>query len=591
MVTDVRINLANQDESIMMTDNNSGENFKLINYGKGSRCGNVQIISADNLEIVRSMINIQIGRYTSIGDGVKLILDMNHNYSSVYQGVIAEFGNDKKSVSYFDQLLSENPQKGQILIGNDCWIGSDVVIKGGVTVNDGAVIGAGSVVTQDVPAYAIVEGNPAKVIKYRFPYTIIDKLRKIEWWYWNSDQLISAKDDMQGDVRAFVTKYSENALLLDRKSGKYLPRISGEETSVILCFMDFDDSSPVYSNAIASFVKEFREKEAELVLCYNGEDESEVCKMEEVCSCLNDNLLEGHLVNVCGISKEDEEKIISEVDYLITNRSEQNLRRVSYANKYNVKCLSGVDIPLFTASVCRQIKRKFRMFVVGHKPFDYYVDSEYMPIQVAKPFTKIDMGILSDDTGDNIANKNPNYCELTAMYWIWKNYSRQKNVRYIGMCHYRRYLMMGDRSKPIDGDLVDKLLSKCDFILPQLIGVEKSAREWFVKTSGYAKDLDITEALLRKDYPEYVDAWVKRLAQDHGHYCNIMITSVENYNAYCEWMFEVLGKLEKLIDITGYTQNQARIFGFISEFLVDVWINTHRKIYVEVPLADIFAGK
>lgn len=71
--------------------------------------------------------------------------------------------------------------KGPIVIGNDVWIGMDSMILSGVTIGQGAVIAAGSVVTKDVPPYAIVGGNPAKVIKYRFEPQIIDRLLKIEF--------------------------------------------------------------------------------------------------------------------------------------------------------------------------------------------------------------------------------------------------------------------------------------------------------------------------------------------------------------------------------------------------------------------------
>ncbi len=587
MLTEVSIPMTEHDGCILLTSEDTKNSFKLLCYGKGSYSGNIEILSAINLDDGRHVINVQVGRYSSIGNRIRLILDMNHDYKSVYQGVITEFANDKTGRLGLGQMMSRIPRKGQILIGNDCWIGNDVTIMGGVTVNDGAVIAAGSVVTKDVPAYAIVGGNPAKVIKYRFPQDVIDKLCKIEWWYWDSDKLISTKEDMQGEVKDFVEKYAHEITLLDRKSGKYLPRISEKGTPIILYFMDFDDSFPVYTNVITSYIKEFCQGEAELLLCYNGEEENEVRQMEEICSCLEGNLPERCLVNVCGVSKEDEERIISEVDYLITNRSEQNMCRVSYANKYGIKCLSGVDVPLFTESVCRQIKQKFIMFVVGHKPFECVKNEEYVPIQVAKPFTKIDMGILSDDTGDNIAFKNQNYCELTAMYWIWKNYKNIEKVKYIGLCHYRRYLVIGEQRTLPDGDFVDKVLNKCDFILPQKFKFDCSAKECYISTAGVAKDLDITGKLLMEEYPEYFEQWEKRLSSNSGHYCNVMITNEENYNAYCEWLFEVLGKLETLIDITGYTQQQARVYGYLSELLLDVWIETNKKTYVEVPMIQV----
>ena len=147
--------------------------------------------------------------------------------------------------------------------------------------------------------------------------------------------------------------------------------------------------------------------------------------------------------------------------------------------------------------------------------------------------------------------------------------------------------MLGEKTELIEGDAVSNILSRCDFILPQKFVLGCSARESYISTSGVEKDLDITEKLLREEYPEYVEAWQRRLSSSSGHYCNVMVTDVDNYNAYCEWLFEVLGKLEDLIDITGYTQQQARVFGYLAELLLDVWIETNRKTYAEVPMIKV----
>src|SRR2546429_327143 len=77
------------------------------------------------------------------------------------------------------------PVKGDIIIGNDVWFGYGCIIKGGVTIGNGAIIAAGALVVKDVPAYSIVAGNPAKVVKMRFDIKTIERLQKIAWWDWS----------------------------------------------------------------------------------------------------------------------------------------------------------------------------------------------------------------------------------------------------------------------------------------------------------------------------------------------------------------------------------------------------------------------
>ena len=81
------------------------------------------------------------------------------------------------------------PVKGDIVVGNDVWFGYDALIKGGVTIGDGAIIAARAVVVKDVPAYAIVAGNPAKVVKMRFDDKTIERLLRISWWNWGIEKI------------------------------------------------------------------------------------------------------------------------------------------------------------------------------------------------------------------------------------------------------------------------------------------------------------------------------------------------------------------------------------------------------------------
>jgi hypothetical protein len=101
--------------------------------------------------------------------------------------------------------------KGDIVIQNDVWIGAKSTIMSGVKISNGSVVGAGSVVTKDVPPYAIVAGNPAKVVKYRFSEEQIEKLLSIAWWNWDEQKIKDNAMDMWSDnINEFINKFYEN---------------------------------------------------------------------------------------------------------------------------------------------------------------------------------------------------------------------------------------------------------------------------------------------------------------------------------------------------------------------------------------------
>lgn len=108
-----------------------------------------------------------------------------------------------------DDYVTMKSKNGKIKIGNDVWVGSNAIILPGVTIGNGAIIGAGSVVTRDVPSYAIVVGNPARILKYRFSEETIKKIEKIAWWEWDDDKI---KENIQlfKYPELFIEKHYKN---------------------------------------------------------------------------------------------------------------------------------------------------------------------------------------------------------------------------------------------------------------------------------------------------------------------------------------------------------------------------------------------
>lgn len=129
---------------------------------------------------------LRIGRYTSIADDVAILLGGNHrmDWISMYPfpALAAEW---PKAAG-----ITGHPQtKGDVVIGSDVWIGNGATILSGVTIGHGSVIAARAVVVKDVPPYAIVGGNPAKVIKTRFPEETIERLLSLAWWDWPQEKI------------------------------------------------------------------------------------------------------------------------------------------------------------------------------------------------------------------------------------------------------------------------------------------------------------------------------------------------------------------------------------------------------------------
>lgn len=128
-----------------------------------------------------------IGKFCAIAKGVQFIMNgANHQLSSFSTYPFYIFDNGWETAA---PQLGDLPYKGDTVIGNDVWIGYKALIMPGVVVGNGAIISAHAVVTADVPAYTIVGGNPAKVIKKRFSDDVIAKLEQLAWWDWPVEQI------------------------------------------------------------------------------------------------------------------------------------------------------------------------------------------------------------------------------------------------------------------------------------------------------------------------------------------------------------------------------------------------------------------
>lgn len=128
-----------------------------------------------------------IGKFCAIARGVKFIMNgANHKMSGISTYPFQIFDNGWQEVM---PAVGDLPYKGDTVIGNDVWIGYEALLMPGVKVGNGAIIASRSVVTSDVPAYAIVGGNLAKIIQSRFAADTVTKLEQLAWWQWSAEKI------------------------------------------------------------------------------------------------------------------------------------------------------------------------------------------------------------------------------------------------------------------------------------------------------------------------------------------------------------------------------------------------------------------
>jgi Fe-S cluster biosynthesis and repair protein YggX len=216
-----------------------------------------------------------------------------------------------------------------------------------------------------------------------------------------------------------------------------------------------------------------------------------------------------------------------------------------------------------------------RIYVITHKKFQAPQEDGYIPLQVGRALGE-DLGYLGDDTGDNISAKNKSFCELTGVYWIWKNVS----CDIVGICHYRRFFVK-DKTL-LSQKQIEEILQTYDAITVHS-GLTPCENLWIhYGECHYEKDLQVVRDIIQEKYPDYLDAF------DLSMHCNLLslgnmiITRKDTFDRYCAWLFDILFEAEQRIDISAYDDRQKRIFGFLSERLMRVWLsNQTLKIHEE----------
>lgn len=244
------------------------------------------------------------------------------------------------------------------------------------------------------------------------------------------------------------------------------------------------------------------------------------------------------------------------------------------------------------------ITENTKILICCHKKCELPQDEIFLPIQVGAAISNEDLGIQRDDrvngeVCDNISSKNKNYCELTAVYWAWKNIKKlYPDLEYIGLNHYRRYFSFDKKNfsddsiikstslvanYKIDKKKLSKLLQKGYTIVakPRVYQYSLSVDYACCHVSD---DLRLLQKIIHELTPEYDEAFFSAIICNNklSPY-NMTVIGLRNFDDYCDWLFKILFEAEKRINISNYNPVQARIFGYMAERLFNVWLYKNSK--------------
>lgn len=228
-----------------------------------------------------------------------------------------------------------------------------------------------------------------------------------------------------------------------------------------------------------------------------------------------------------------------------------------------------------------------------HKPYQQIDSDIIIPIQVGKALSNQDLGFVCDNTGDNISEKNPHFCELTATYWIWKNVKAD----IVGLFHYRRFLNFANTETKvhkladnfasqygITKENIENILKEYDLIVPTKTKQSKITVYDYYSQAHYASDMDLALALIKQKYPSDYEIAEKELKNNSQMFIgNVLIANKPVFDAYATWLFSILFEVEKQIqpEVIKRDAYQQRVYGFLAERLMGVFIATHKNLKVK----------
>ena len=223
------------------------------------------------------------------------------------------------------------------------------------------------------------------------------------------------------------------------------------------------------------------------------------------------------------------------------------------------------------------------IYIATHKKFDVPNLNGYCALQVGAE-GKEKYGYLRDNIGNHISGKNANYCELTGLYWIWKN----TDDSYKGLVHYRRYFGRNNLSNKISDICSYEYLLNClksvDIVLPYVEYFKQNAKEEILLHCCTEEIFDKLRQIIETKYPDYIETYDRYFNENKASLFNMLFCKREIFDAYCEWLFSILFVLEKQVDLAKLNTYQQRLYGFLSERLLNVWVIKNKLVVKHLPV-------
>lgn len=257
-----------------------------------------------------------------------------------------------------------------------------------------------------------------------------------------------------------------------------------------------------------------------------------------------------------------------------------------YLGEMDQMVLQLLELPISEedlCAVCNAINAKYskgilQIYVMTHVAFEAPPDPIYHPMQVGRAL-KDDLGYMGDDTGDNISAKNPYYSELTGLYWLWKNI---RSTEYIGLCHYRRYFLNENNRIMSRTDFLP-ILERYDIIISQPVIAKQCYRDTYAEAHNI-HDLEAVGEAISLLYPNCMPIFQEVLNGNKLYCGNLMVTTKKWFDEYATWLFSIFEAAEKKIDVSSYDDYHRRVYGFLSEQLLYVWVCYRNLTYYEAPI-------